>query len=338
MSAIFTSVPVNRHPQQQQQEAAPFTVIGPRDQGEAYWVQQELLEFFVTREQTGGAYDALRLTVGPGGGPPPHLHRHEDELFYVIAGQFEFQLGEESIRGGPGTCLFLPRNVIHRFQNVGETTGSVVIVATPSGFADFVREAGEPAVDREIIPAFNPAGLPKLAEVCERFDIPLLPDRVATRPAANPPAKPRELWVIGLHVKQLLTAEQTAGQMSVAELTVYPGDFVPPHLHKVEDEMFYVVDGTVWFEVGGESITATAGTFVRVRRGVMHSFRNIGSRPAKIADYHTPGGFEKFFEAAGVECEDIRQGPPNVVPNFARFAMICHDHGMELGEMTPLVV
>jgi len=37
--------------------------------------------FLVTGEQTGGAYFVMEALVPPGGGPPPHIHRNEDETF-----------------------------------------------------------------------------------------------------------------------------------------------------------------------------------------------------------------------------------------------------------------
>src|SRR5205823_6433170 len=159
-----------------------------------------------------------------------------------------------------------------------------------SGFEDFINDAGWIAVDRnEAPPSITPAVFEKLAAAGKKHSIELKTDWTA-EPAAADFRKPRELWVIGLHIKIVLTTEQTRGSFSVVEITAFPGDFVPQHLHKEQDEMFYVLDGTVWFELGGESITATAGTLVHVPKGNVHGFRNIGSRAAKVLNYHTPGG------------------------------------------------
>ena len=40
--------------------------------------------------------------VPPHGGPPPHIHRNEDETFYVLDGTPTFRLGDERIVAGPG--------------------------------------------------------------------------------------------------------------------------------------------------------------------------------------------------------------------------------------------
>jgi quercetin dioxygenase-like cupin family protein len=198
-------------------------------------------------------------------------------------------------------------------------------MVAPGGFSKFIATTGDICLDRTRVPQVGPATFEKLAAGCARMQIEMLPSWKADRPAPTR-IPPRELWVLGMHVKLLLTAEETNGRFSVAELSPDPGVFVPNHRHLAEDEMFYVTDGTVWFEVGGESITATAGTFVYIPRGTMHGFRNIGSRRARMLNVHTPGGFDKFFEASGTPCEDIDAGPPNVAPNFAKFAIICRDH------------
>ena len=39
----------------------------------------------------------------PGGGPPLHVHRNEDETFYIVEGQIDIVLGEETVTAGPAT-------------------------------------------------------------------------------------------------------------------------------------------------------------------------------------------------------------------------------------------
>jgi quercetin dioxygenase-like cupin family protein len=142
-----------------------------------------------------------------------------------------------------------------------------------------------------------------------------------------------DLWVTGLHVRILLGNAQTNDQFAVAEITAHPGDFVPPHTHDPEDEMFYVLEGEVEFDVPGGAITATPGTFIHIPRGVFHGFRNASEADAKLLDIHTPGGFEDFFAEAGTLWPDLSVNPPpGAWVDVPRFIRIAEAHGMEVAK------
>src|SRR5919197_3034216 len=58
-------------------------------------------------------------------GPDPHVHRHHTDAFYVLEGEVDFGLGPEAIRvrGGPGTFVAPPPNVLHNFKKTNDDTG-----------------------------------------------------------------------------------------------------------------------------------------------------------------------------------------------------------------------
>lgn len=97
----------------------------------------------VPSTQTGGALSVIELQPPPGCGPPLHVHHREHETFFVVEGEFEFQVGDEVIRAGPGAILFAPKEIPHRFQNVGATEGRMVVTLAPGGFEQFFVEAHE---------------------------------------------------------------------------------------------------------------------------------------------------------------------------------------------------
>ena len=84
------------------------------------------LTFKVLSDETGGAYAIIEQTVPPGHGPPLHVHRKETEIFYVAAGTFEVQCGEDIHRLNAGSLFVGPRDIPHRFENVGETPGRLI--------------------------------------------------------------------------------------------------------------------------------------------------------------------------------------------------------------------
>ncbi len=91
--------------------------------------------------------------------------------------------------------------------------------------------------------------------------------------------------------------------LGVAEVVITPGDEPPLHVHKNEDEWFYVLEGEVTFHVGGENHTGGAGAFVFFPRGIPHTF-TVESRSARFLLMNTPGGFERMFELAPKTVED----------------------------------
>jgi quercetin dioxygenase-like cupin family protein len=74
-------------------------------------------------EQTG---------LTPNGGPPLHLHPNQDEWFYVIDGEYLFQVGEDKYQMKPGDTIFLPRNVQHAFIQLTEK-GKMIVSYLPAG-------------------------------------------------------------------------------------------------------------------------------------------------------------------------------------------------------------
>ena len=113
--------------------------------GPAYWGPGDHYTFLVTGEESGGAYFAMEALVPPGGGPPPHIHREEDETFYLLEGHIEFRLGEETITAGPGDFVNIPRGTVHSFHNAGAETARMVLTFTPAGIERFFEETLEPA-------------------------------------------------------------------------------------------------------------------------------------------------------------------------------------------------
>ncbi len=113
--------------------------------GPAFWGPGDHYTFLVTGEETGGAYFAMEALVPPGGGPPPHIHRREDETFYLIEGEIEFLLGEDLVLAGPGDFVNIPRGMVHRFRNIGSGTARMILTFTPAGMERFFEETLEPA-------------------------------------------------------------------------------------------------------------------------------------------------------------------------------------------------
>jgi len=83
-------------------------------------------------------------------------------------------------------------------------------------------------------------------------------------------------------------------ELSLLEVTFDPGRGVDPHFHKGHSDSFYVLEGEVEFHVGDDVVHATPGTYVLAPPNVVQYFRNVGDKPARMLNLHTPGGFAQY--------------------------------------------
>jgi mannose-6-phosphate isomerase-like protein (cupin superfamily) len=120
----------------------------------------------------------------------------------------------------------------------------------------------------------------------------------------------RSFWVLG----DLCTVKLSGDALSVAEMTVFPRNGPPPHIHEREDESFWVVDGHFSILLGDRRFKAEAGAFVHVPHGTLHTYRNDGTVPGKMIVMITPGGFERFWEELGEPARQLTI-PPAVDPS-----------------------
>jgi len=98
----------------------------------------------VPRETNGGLF-IVEHTHLVTGGPPLHLHLHQEEWFYVMEGEVLFQVGDRRTRLHAGDSILGPRGIPHTFSLVGEKQGRMLIAFTPAGkMEEFFREAAVP--------------------------------------------------------------------------------------------------------------------------------------------------------------------------------------------------
>lgn len=84
-------------------------------------------------------------TLSPKSGPPMHVHFYQDEIFYVLEGEYLFQVGEEKHHMKPGDSIFLPRNVPHTWAQL-QDTGKMIVILQPAGkMEEFFLSVASPA-------------------------------------------------------------------------------------------------------------------------------------------------------------------------------------------------
>lgn len=90
---------------------------------------------------------------------------------------------------------------------------------------------------------------------------------------------------------------ETASGYSISEWWLEPHTAGPGAHSHPEDDVFYVLAGTMSVLTGDEWVHATAGSFVLIPGGVTHDFENRGEVRAGVLNFYAPGTFEEHMPA-----------------------------------------
>ncbi len=134
----------NRLPQKPKRNNKPFVVKAT----ESRFGEKTALggkspnDIKVSRKDTNGDLTVFEYTGNEKGGPPLHVHPYQDEVFFIVQGEYLFQVGEEKYTLKAGDTIFLPRTIPHTFAQLTEF-GKMFFIFQPSGkMEDFFRAIG----------------------------------------------------------------------------------------------------------------------------------------------------------------------------------------------------
>jgi quercetin dioxygenase-like cupin family protein len=145
------------------------TVLQP-GAGPAWWVLGDLYTFKLSGEP-GAPLAVVETTTFPGNGPPPHIHRREDETLFILEGTYAVRLGERELHAAPGSFVHIPRGTPHTYRNLGSDPARMLVTLTPAGFERFWQEIGEPATQRATPPAVDTAAVQRALAAAPRFGL-----------------------------------------------------------------------------------------------------------------------------------------------------------------------
>lgn len=137
-------------------------------------------------------------------------------------------------------------------------------------------------------------------------------DRQVRKPVVLRPGEGRAYPMGRISAVFKADGAETASQYSVSEWWLEPRTRGPgAHAHE-EDDIFYVLEGTMSVLVGEEWIEAPRGSFVLVPAGVTHDFENRGSVRAGVLNLSIPGEFEPHMPAIA---QWFAENPPGDTPS-----------------------
>lgn len=150
--------------------------VHDEDGGRAIWSLGALLIVKAGAADTGGAFTLYDSLTAPGVASPWHRHANEDELFYVLDGEVECLWGEggaEHRLAGPGSTVFLPREVPHGFRVVGDEPCRMLVLLSPGGLEEFFADVGRPADALELPPPTD-VDMASVVETAAAYDLDIL--------------------------------------------------------------------------------------------------------------------------------------------------------------------
>lgn len=135
------------------------------------------------------------------------------------------------------------------------------------------------------------------------------------------------LVVMGMPLRFLCDAQDTAGAWSLMEEDIPIGHGPPPHRHDW-DEAYYVIGGALDFQVDGQPVRIEAGDFLYLPRNTVHAFKGGSEAPARILIFATPAHSSAFFKDVNREVQAI-PGDLSKIPDIGR------RHGIEFLPAAP---
>ena len=118
---------------------------------------------------------------------------------------------------------------------------------------------------------------------------------MSAKPVIRRPGESKVVMLSGHPMEFLVTAADTR-HTSMFDWTIPPGFSTGLHVHRVQEETFYLLEGECQWVIGDETVRATPGTYVFIPPGVPHNIRNLTAAPARVLMTVSPPGHEHYFE------------------------------------------
>jgi quercetin dioxygenase-like cupin family protein len=118
---------------------------------------------------------------------------------------------------------------------------------------------------------------------------------MSAKPVIRMPGENKGITLRDHPMAFLVTGEDTE-HTSMFDWTIPAGFTTGRHVHRVQEETFYMLEGECEWHVGGNVVRATLGTLLFIPPGVPHNITNVSDKPARVLMTVSPPGHEHYFE------------------------------------------
>jgi quercetin dioxygenase-like cupin family protein len=238
-------------------------------------------------------------------GPGYHAHLFQDEMFFVVEGEYVFQVGAEKTLLKTGDLIFLPRTIPHTWVQTSDR-GQMFYFLQPAGkmeefFLQLTKWDGK-ATKAQYEKLGKDSGIqnhgPSIAATDQHTLVDTPKNGFVVR-AGN--SRFNETTLInGVNANDIkVSGKDTSNELSIFEYHGATKGGPPLHVHPHQDEVFYVTDGRYLFQCGDEKFELQKGDMIFLPRSVPHTFAQV-SDAGKLLFFFTPAGkMEDFFRAIG---------------------------------------
>jgi quercetin dioxygenase-like cupin family protein len=255
-----------------------------------------------SRDTSGkvSAYDYVGLQKV---GPTLHMHLYQDEAFYVIEGNYIFQLGNEKQLLNSGDLIFLPRNIPHTWVQTSEK-GKMFYFLQPSGkieefFLKLTEYAGKATQD-EFKQLGIDSGITNVGAPLSADDKHTLAGKLSNgfivRSGENRFGEKSAL--IGQNINYTkVSGKDTGTELSIFEHLGNEKKGPPLHLHYSQDEIFYITSGEYLFQCSDEKFKLGEGDMIFLPKGIPHTWVQLTEKGKMLLFFQPSGKMEEFFSA-----------------------------------------
>ena len=116
-------------------------------------------------------------------------------------------------------------------------------------------------------------------------------------PKVVPPDEAKTLQLYDVLFRFGVRGDDSAGSVSILEVTIPPRTLIKPHTHTREDEFSYVLAGPIGVRTADSIVEEVpTGSWLVKPRSVPHAMWNVTDQPARVLEVVVPGGLERYFE------------------------------------------
>ncbi|MBK9686484.1 MAG: cupin domain-containing protein [Saprospiraceae bacterium] len=234
-------------------------------------------------------------------GPSYHAHPFQDEVFYVLEGNYVFQLGEEKQLLNKGDLIFLPRTIPHTWVQVSDV-GQLFYFLQPAGkmeeFFLKMTESGGKMSREESRQVGESHGIINHGPGISAGDVHVFAEKLShgfvIRAAQS---RYNEKTILGGTSPNDLkvSGKDTGGELSIFEYNGRSKGGPPMHIHPHQDEIFYISSGQYRFQCGAEIFDLMAGDMIFYRERFPIPGLNKAMRGSSYFSFSLPVKWKIFL-------------------------------------------